>query len=220
MKKFFRNIGIIVLLSVMALALGACGNTALEGEFVSEDLNGWVFTFTDNNFTLTLPSQDVGYVLTLLQYTDFTIRGTYEVNNETNIINLTVDGDTFIEDALVFTRDIQIGLFDADPIELDLIAFVYSEFFFNNVSDEEAFDFLFNLSKEMFLHYVVTDEDEDIEALAALLAEVTLAELILERDNFYNALNHILATTFADISLNFESGFDILYYNDIAFIRR
>jgi len=92
------RIGALVLALVLVLA--ACGGGAvLEGTYVYEDGTPGTWTFTDDSFVASIPNSELG----LDRPGDFSIRGTFTVDEDAETINLTVDENALRTDALQLT---------------------------------------------------------------------------------------------------------------------
>lgn len=163
--KHALRVGALVLALVLVLA--ACGNgggtggtggatpttpttldapATLSGTYVFEDGTPGTWTFTGNSFVASIPYSEMD--LAELDG-DFSIRGTFAVNESAQTISLTIDEDALRTDTLQLTRD----MIAADPDLAELMDDPEFEDLIDSIIDA-VFDSIF----DSFL-----DEFDDIE---------------------------------------------------------
>lgn len=156
--KHALRVGVIAL--ALLLVLTACGGSsnndtsddnALAGVYVFEDGTPGTWTFTGDTFVAAVPFDEMG--LSDLDG-DFTLRGTFEINEDTSTIYLTVDIDALSADTLQLTRD----LIAQDP---DLVDLMEDEAFAELMEQiiDATFDAIFDSIVHEFEDLTLTFED-------------------------------------------------------------
>jgi len=119
-----KKIAILMLALLLVVGLAACGGgngnggdsgeaASLSGAFVAEDGTPGTLTFTGNSFVVVMPLSEMDLDMS----GDFNIRGTFVIDEDAEVIRLTVDRGALEADALQLVRD----MLAQDPVVAELM---------------------------------------------------------------------------------------------------
>jgi len=225
MRNLFKKASVLAVLIIAIFAVTACGGDAvLEGEFVNErGADYGVFNFTGDSFTFTIANSEI---LPELPSGNFTFRGNFTVNDTERTISFTIDEEHLMGNIITLMRVVAENEIGNDPLEMDLLNFIFDEVLTGNASRSQVVDFAENL---LLAEFEADPEFDDMVELLGLeffteFAAELAYELAYELYDIIHAemeeMRLEMLQEFEDLRVAFTPGFARLMDEEETFVPR